>query len=130
MRECLRLARKGEGRVSPNPLVGSLLTLNGKIVVRGYHREFGGPHAEVHCLRKFDGDTSRATLYVNLEPCSYFGKTPPCTDLILQRGIKRVVVATKDPNPRIAGKGLAKLRRAGVRVEVGVLQTEAQHQTF
>ncbi len=128
MRRCFALAEKGKGFVSPNPLVGSLLVVHGKVVASGYHQYFGGPHAEVECLRRFKGDLRNATLFVNLEPCSYFGKTPPCTDLILQRGIRKVVVAMKDPNPRVAGKGIAKLRRAGVFVTSGVLEREAHFQ--
>jgi len=125
MRECLSLAKKGSGAVSPNPLVGAVLVKGGRIVARGYHRRFGGRHAEVECLRSYRGDISSATLYVNLEPCSYFGKTPPCTDLILRSGIRRVVVAMKDPNPLVSGRGIRRLRRAGVDVILGVLKEEA-----
>lgn len=126
MRTCLTLASRGKGHVSPNPLVGAVLVTKGTIVAKGYHRKYGGPHAEVECLRSFCGDTSEATLYVNLEPCTHYGKTPPCVDLILQRGIRRVVVGMKDPNPLVAGKGIRRLRRAGVEVRVGVLQHEAE----
>ncbi len=126
MRTCLTLASRGKGYVSPNPLVGAVLVTKGKIVAEGYHRKFGGPHAEVECLRSFRGDTSEATLYVNLEPCTHYGKTPPCVDLILQRGIRRVVVGMKDPNPLVAGKGIRRLRRAGVKVRVGALRHEAE----
>ncbi len=126
MRECLRLARRGKGYVSPNPMVGAVLVQDGRILARGYHRNFGGPHAEVDCLSRFAGDARRATLYVNLEPCSYHGKTPPCVDLILSRGIRRVVAAMKDPNHRVAGRGLRILRRAGVRVGVGIMEAEAR----
>lgn len=127
MRECLRLAQKGRGYVSPNPLVGAVLVVDGRIVAKGYHRRYGAEHAEVDCLKNFRGDLSSATFYVNLEPCSFYGKTPPCTDLILQRGIRHVVVGMRDPNPRVGGRGLKKLRQAGVRVDEGVLQEESQH---
>lgn len=127
MRECFRLAAKGRGYVSPNPLVGAVLVRDGVIVARGYHKRFGDAHAEVECLRAYSGSLAHTTLYVNLEPCSHYGKTPPCADLIIQRGIKKVVVAMKDPNPRVAGKGIAKLRRAGVEVVTGVLKAEALH---
>jgi diaminohydroxyphosphoribosylaminopyrimidine deaminase / 5-amino-6-(5-phosphoribosylamino)uracil reductase len=126
MRECLRLAKKGEGMVSPNPLVGAVLVRGGKIIGRGYHRRFGGPHAEVECLRLARGPVAGSTLYVNLEPCSHHGKTPPCVDLIVRSGIGSVVIATQDPNPRVSGRGIRRLRAAGIGVEVGVLEEEAR----
>lgn len=126
MRECLKLARKGKGNVSPNPLVGAVLVKGGRIVARGFHARFGGPHAEVECLGSFRGSLRHSTLYVNLEPCSHYGKTPPCADLIIRSGIRRVVVGMKDPNPLVAGKGIRKLRAAGVRVETGILEEEAR----
>jgi diaminohydroxyphosphoribosylaminopyrimidine deaminase/5-amino-6-(5-phosphoribosylamino)uracil reductase len=126
MAECLRLAAKGRGHVSPNPLVGALLAQNGKVLARGYHKRFGGPHAEVECLRKYKGDVSAATLYVNLEPCCHYGKTPPCTDLIIRSGIRRVVVGMKDPNPAVAGRGIRKLKTAGITVMTGILEGQAQ----
>lgn len=127
MRECLRLAERARGYVSPNPLVGAVLVRNNKIVARGWHKRFGGPHAEVECLRNYTGRVERSTLYVNLEPCIHFGKTPPCVDMILEREIPRVVVAMKDPNPLVAGKGIARLRRNGVAVEVGALENDARY---
>jgi len=126
MRECLRLAARGRGRVSPNPMVGAVLVRDGRIIARGWHQQFGEAHAEVHCLRRARGDLQRATLYVNLEPCSHTGKTPPCADLIVASGVGHVVVAMRDPNPRVAGRGLHRLRRGGVRVTVGVLEREAR----
>ncbi len=126
MEECLRLAAKGSGSVSPNPLVGAVLVAGGTIVSRGYHRRFGGPHAEIDCLSRFNGSARNAVLYVNLEPCVHFGKTPPCVDAIIAAGIPRVVVAMQDPNPRVAGRGIAKLRRAGIRVETDVLEEKAR----
>jgi diaminohydroxyphosphoribosylaminopyrimidine deaminase/5-amino-6-(5-phosphoribosylamino)uracil reductase len=127
MRECLRLAARGKGNVSPNPLVGAVLVRKRRVVARGWHKHFGGPHAEVECLREYDGPVRDATLYVNLEPCNHFGKTPPCVDVILERRIRRVVVAMKDPNPLVAGKGIARLRRNGVVIEYGVLEQEARY---
>lgn len=126
MAECFRLAEKGAGNVSPNPLVGAVLARGDRILAQGYHRKFGGPHAEVDCLRSFGGNRRGATLYVNLEPCSYYGKTPPCTDLIIRSGVRNVVVGMKDPNPLVAGRGIRKLRRAGIAVRVGVLGREAR----
>lgn len=125
MRMCLTLAARGRGHVSPNPLVGAILVKDHRIVATGYHKRFGGPHAEVECLRNYHGDASDTTLYVNLEPCAHYGKTPPCVDLILQRGIWRVVVAMNDPNPLVAGKAIRRLRRRGVDVRVDVLRREA-----
>ncbi|MBM2839678.1 MAG: Riboflavin biosynthesis protein RibD [Bacteroidetes bacterium] len=126
MWECFRLAEKGKGFVSPNPMVGAVLVRNGRIVARGFHRRFGGPHAEVECLRFYDGNPKGATLYVNLEPCSHQGKTPPCADMIIQSGVSNVVIGMRDPNPLVAGRGIRKLRRAGVRVLSGVLEREAK----
>ena len=127
MGECLRLAKKGEGFVSPNPLVGAVLVKRNRVLARGYHKRFGGLHAEVECLRRADRDLSSATLYVNLEPCSHYGKTPPCTDFVIESGIRKVVAAMRDPNPIIAGNGIRKLRRAGLKVVVGTLEDRAKH---
>ncbi len=125
MRECLRLAEKGRGGVSPNPLVGAVVVKNGLIIGRGFHRRFGGPHAEVDAIRACRRSPRGATLYVNLEPCAHQGKTPPCTDLILEAGIARVVVGIRDPNPVVSGRGLRRLRRAGVRIRHGILREAA-----
>lgn len=125
MRRALRLARRGQGRVEPNPMVGCVLVRGGRVIGEGYHRRFGGPHAEVEALRRCSGSPRGATAYVTLEPCCYYGKTPPCTDALLQAGVARVVAAVEDPNPRVAGKGLQQLRSAGVRVEVGLLREAA-----
>ncbi len=129
MRLALDLAELGEGDVNPNPLVGAVVVRDDHVVGRGYHHRFGGPHAEVHALDEA-GDAARgATLYATLEPCCHYGKTPPCTDRILQAGIRRVVVATVDPNPIISGRGLATLRAAGIEVIEGVLAEAALRQT-
>jgi len=130
MTRALELARRGEGLTRPNPPVGAVLVQGGKIIAEGFHKKAGGPHAEVNCLRQVKGQTSKslksATLYVTLEPCSTAGRTPPCTDLILERGIRRVVIGCKDPNPAHAGRGIRKLRRAGVEVTVGICREEAE----
>jgi diaminohydroxyphosphoribosylaminopyrimidine deaminase/5-amino-6-(5-phosphoribosylamino)uracil reductase len=122
MKLALRLAAKGRGHVSPNPLVGSVIEKDGKIIAQGYHQFFGKEHAEVLALDSAGADAIDGTLYVNLEPCGHFGKQPPCVDLILAAGIKRVVVGTLDPNPLVCGKGIQKLREHGIEVKVGVLE--------
>jgi len=126
MLECLSLAARGAGHVSPNPLVGCVVVKRGRVIGRGFHRRFGGPHAEVNAIRSAREPVRGATLYVNLEPCHVYGKTPPCTDLIIKSGIAHVVVGMKDPNPLISGRGIRKLRRAGIRVTVGVLARECR----
>lgn len=126
MERALTLARRGEGLTRPNPPVGAVLVQNGKIVSEGWHKKAGGPHAEVNCLRKVPTIGKTATLYVTLEPCSTQGRTPACTDLILKRGIRRVVVGCNDPNPAHAGKGIRLLRRAGVEVTLGVCRKDAK----
>jgi diaminohydroxyphosphoribosylaminopyrimidine deaminase/5-amino-6-(5-phosphoribosylamino)uracil reductase len=127
MTMCFRLAEKGKGYVSPNPLVGAVLVKNGRVVAQGYHHRFGGQHAEVECLKRYKGGMDEATLFVNLEPCSHHGKTPPCADLIIKSGIRSVVVAMKDPNPLVAGKGIRKIRRAGINVTMGVSIEYSRH---
>lgn len=127
MREALRLARKGYGRTSPNPMVGALIVRGDRVLGRGWHRGPGRPHAEVEALEdaRRQGHLVRgATLVVTLEPCSTWGRTPPCTDAILSAGIREVIVGAVDPNPRHAGRGLKLLKAAGVRVQVGVLAAE------
>jgi len=122
---CLENAIKGKGKVEPNPMVGCVIVKNGKVIGSGYHRKFGGYHAEVNAINdalKKVKDLKGSTLYVNLEPCSHYGKTPPCTDLIIQHKIKRVVIGMKDPNPLVNGKGILKLKKAGITVTLGVLQ--------
>jgi len=123
MQRCVELAHHGEGFTSPNPLVGCVIVSGGRIVGEGYHRFYGGPHAEVEAIGSVRDkvDLHGATLYVTLEPCSHYGKTPPCADLIAGSGIRRVVIGTTDSNPRVSGRGIGKLREAGIEVMVGVL---------
>ena len=128
MRLALELAEFGEGDVHPNPLVGAVVVKDGKAIGRGYHRRFGDPHAEIFALDEAGVASRDATLYVTLEPCCHHGKTPPCTDRILASGVRRVVVAVRDPNPEVDGGGIACLHDAGIEVTEGVLQEEAEQQ--
>ena len=125
MAEALTLAAKGAGHTSPNPMVGAIIVNDGRVIARAYHQRAGGPHAEVMALREAGAAATGATLYVNLEPCCHYGKTPPCTDAILRAAIARVVCAMQDPNPKIRGEGIRILRAQGVGVKVGVMQQEA-----
>lgn len=125
MCRAIALARRGEGLTRPNPPVGAVVVKNGRIIGEGWHRKAGGPHAEVYALRAAGAGANGATLYVTLEPCSTTGRTPPCTDAILAAGIKRVVVACTDPNPKHAGRGLRLLKKRGVEVSSGVASNEA-----
>ena len=127
MKQALRLAKKAHGQTSPNPLVGAVVVQNGQIVGRGYHRKAGSPHAEIIALQKAGTHVRGATLYVTLEPCCHTKKqTPPCVPVLRYSGIERVVVAMQDPNPNVNGKGIRQLRQAGLDVEVGCLEKEAQ----
>ena len=128
MRRALRLAERGRGRVSPNPLVGALVVRDGRIVGAGAHLEVGKAHAEINAFAQAGEQTRGATLYVTLEPCSFHGRTPPCADAVIAAGIARVVCALRDPDPRVAGRGLQRLRDAGIQVEVGLLQEAAARQ--
>ena len=123
MKLALKLAGKGEGEVSPNPMVGAVLTKEGKVIAVGYHRYFGGPHAEVEAIEKSKSEAQGATLYVSLEPCNCYGKTPPCTEKIIQAGIKKVIAATSDPTSK---EGLKRLAKEGIETELGVCQEEAE----
>lgn len=128
MQRALQLAALGLGKVSPNPMVGAVVVHPEKgIIGEGYHQYYGGPHAEVNAIAQVKDDVllKESTIYVTLEPCSHFGKTPPCANLIIEKGIKKVVVAMPDPNPLVAGKGIALLQQAGIEVILGVLETEA-----
>jgi len=126
MRLALDLAHKGKGYTNPNPIVGAVVVKDGKIVGQGYHHEFGGPHAEVFALEEAGERACGATIYVTLEPCSHYGKTPPCADSIIQARISRAVVACRDPNPLVNGEGIRKIRAAGIEVTEGVLEKEAR----
>ncbi len=130
MKRCLQLAELALGQVAPNPLVGALLVYEGRIIGEGYHRHFGGPHAEIDCLhsvaeenRKF---ISRSTMYVSLEPCVHYGKTPPCVDRIIKEEIPRVVIGCRDPFPQVNGRGIEKLRSAGIEVEMGLMERDSR----
>lgn len=120
MQRCLTLARRAIGQTAPNPLVGSVIVKNGEIIGEGFHPKAGEPHAEVFALRSATESPQGATLYVNLEPCSHYGRTPPCADALIQAGLSRVVVGMVDPNPQVAGRGIERLRAAGIDVTVGV----------
>src|SRR5262249_49289924 len=120
MRRALELAERGRGHVEPNPLVGAVVVRDGQVVGEGWHQRYGQAHAEVNALAAAGNLARGATLYVTLEPCCHFGKTPPCTDAVMRAGVRRVVAAMLDPFPQVAGQGAELLRAAGVAVEVGV----------
>jgi diaminohydroxyphosphoribosylaminopyrimidine deaminase/5-amino-6-(5-phosphoribosylamino)uracil reductase len=126
MRRAMELAGRGRGTVSPNPLVGCVIVYHGKIIGEGWHERYGGPHAEVHAVRSVSDQSllSQSTVYVTLEPCAHYGKTPPCADMLVAAGVRRVVISNVDPNPLVAGKGIEKLRTAGIEVSLGVQQRE------
>ena len=126
MRLALREAKKGIGRTSPNPCVGAVVVKNGKVVGKGYHKKAGTPHAEIHALQAAGSKAKDATLYVTLEPCNHTGRTPPCTEGVLQAGISRVVIGMLDPNPGVAGGGADKLSAQGIAVSCGVLEQECR----
>jgi diaminohydroxyphosphoribosylaminopyrimidine deaminase/5-amino-6-(5-phosphoribosylamino)uracil reductase len=128
MSRCLQLARIAGGHVAPNPMVGAVLVCDDKIIGEGYHRHFGEDHAEPNAIHSVKDSEllKNATMYVSLEPCSYYGKTPPCADLIVSCGIPRVVIGTLDPNPKVSGRGVEILRNAGIEVTVGVLEDECR----
>ncbi len=128
MRQALRLAERGRGHTHPNPVVGALLVKGGKILARGFHRQAGLPHAEIEALAKLGMRAPGATLYVTLEPCCHHGRTGPCTEAILRAGVRRVVVGCCDENPRVSGRGVARLREAGIAVEAGCLRDECRRQ--
>ncbi len=126
MRRALAQARKGIGRVSPNPMVGAVVVRGGGIVGMGYHHRAGTPHAEVHALAAAGAKARNSDLYVNLEPCSHFGRTPPCADAIIASRVKKVVIGMTDPNPLVSGRGIARLERAGIKIIRGVLEEECR----
>jgi len=128
MYRCLQLAQLGDGSVAPNPMVGSVLVYNDRIIGEGYHRQYGQAHAEVNCINSV-AEEDRAlipetTIYVSLEPCAHFGKTPPCADLIIEKGIRKVVIGCRDPFTQVNGKGIEKLKAAGIQVTIGILEAE------
>jgi len=124
---CFELAKRGKGKVSPNPLVGAVLVKDNKVIGEGYHEYFGGPHAEVNAIKNAIGGVKGATLYCNLEPCCHTNKkTPPCTPLIITHGIKKVVISNIDPNPLVSGKGIEQLKDAGIKVVSGILQRKGE----
>lgn len=128
MQRCLQLAGIGKGRVSPNPMVGCVIVADGKIIGEGYHRQFGLPHAEVEAINSVSDSEllKRSTLFVNLEPCAHYGKTPPCADLIIRSGIPEVVIGMSDPHVLVAGKGIEKLKAAGVIVRHSAIASECE----
>lgn len=126
LRMACRLAAKAAGRTSPNPMVGAVLVSGKKIIATGYHRFAGGDHAEIVALKRAGSRAKGATLYINLEPCSHYGRTPPCTATLISAGIKEVVAGMTDPNPQVAGRGFRQLRRAGIRVTSGLLEEECR----
>lgn len=126
MSRTLKLAARGKGQVSPNPLVGAIIVKRKKMVGRGYHAQAGLPHAEIVALREAGKKAKGSTLYVNLEPCSHFGRTPPCANEVIKAGIKKVVIAMKDPNPLNSGKGISQLRSAGIEVKTNILEDKAK----
>lgn len=126
MARALELALRGLGHTRPNPMVGAVVVRDGRIIGEGWHEQFGGPHAEVNAFAHCSEDPEGATLYVSLEPCAHYGKTPPCVNLVIAKKVARVVIAMEDPNPLVAGKSIRKLKEAGISVTVGVLEEKAK----
>ncbi len=126
MQTAITFARKGIGKTSPNPAVGAVIVKNGKIIGKGYHKKAGLAHAEINALKQAGIKAKGAEMYVTLEPCNHFGRTPPCTDAIIKSGVKKVFIGMKDPNPLVAGKGIRRLMNAGMDVEVGILEDECK----
>jgi diaminohydroxyphosphoribosylaminopyrimidine deaminase/5-amino-6-(5-phosphoribosylamino)uracil reductase len=128
MRRCLQLATRGKGFVAPNPMVGAVIVHNNRIIGEGFHAGYGGPHAEVQAVTSVKDETllKNSTLYVNLEPCAHYGKTPPCADLICGMQIPRVIIGHEDPFPEVSGQGIKKLREAGIEVVCGILEEECK----
>ncbi len=126
MKRAIKLARKGEGRTNPNPLVGAVIVKNGKIIGEGYHKYYGGNHAEIEAINNAKESVKGATIYVNLEPCSHYGKTPPCALRLVAEGFVRVVIGMVDPNPKVAGQGIKILKDSGLEVITGILEKEAK----
>jgi len=127
MKQALKLARLGLGKTSPNPVVGAVIVKDDRIIGQGYHHHYGGRHAEINAIQNASESTAGATLYVTLEPCCHYGKTPPCVDAIIRDNLGRVVIGTLDPNPQVNGKSVAQLKRRGIETEVGVLADECRN---
>lgn len=128
MARCIQLARQGMGRVAPNPMVGAVIVHDGKIIGEGFHEIYGGPHAEVNAVNSVEDPSllSESTIYVSLEPCAHHGKTPPCADLLVAKQFKRVVIGSRDPFDAVDGKGIERIKAAGIEVRVGVLEKECR----
>ncbi|MDD3726545.1 MAG: bifunctional diaminohydroxyphosphoribosylaminopyrimidine deaminase/5-amino-6-(5-phosphoribosylamino)uracil reductase RibD [Candidatus Ratteibacteria bacterium] len=126
IRKTLKLAKKGSGLVSPNPMVGAVIVKNNRTISSGWHKAFGLPHAEIEALKKAGDKARGATLYVNMEPCCHYGKTPPCTKAIIEAGIKKVVCSVEDPNPLMAGKGIEEIEKNGITVIKGIMEKEGE----
>ncbi len=128
MKRALSLAKLGLGKVAPNPMVGCVIVCNDKIIGEGYHKVFGGPHAEVNAIQQVKDQSllTESTAFVTLEPCAHFGKTPPCADLLIKSGVKKVVIGTRDSNPLVAGKGIEKLQKAGIEVVENIMEKECR----
>lgn len=126
MKRAMELAKKGWGKTNPNPLVGAVIVKDDSIVSEGFHEVVGGSHAEISAINNGGSSISGGTMYVNLEPCSHYGRTPPCTKAIIEAGIKKVVIAMIDPNPKVSGQGVNILKEAGIEIEVGILEKEAK----
>lgn len=124
MKLAVELAKKGKGRVNPNPLVGAVIVKNGEVIGEGYHKKYGGHHAEVEAINSSKESVEGATIYVTLEPCFHYGKTPPCVDKLISSGVSKVVIGSLDPNPLVAGKSIDKLKALGIEVKVGILEEE------
>lgn len=126
MKLALKLAEKGLGKVEPNPAVGCVIVKDNKIIGKGFHKKFGGPHAEINALKNCEKSPTGATMYITLEPCCHYGKTPPCTNAIIKAEIKKVVAAAKDPTKKVNGKGFKILKNAGVKIITGICKNEAE----
>ena len=126
MQRALELAEKGKGYTAPNPLVGAVIVKDGRIIGEGYHQVYGGHHAEINAFNNAREEVEGATMYVNLEPCAHYGKTPPCANAIVEKKIKKVIIGLVDPNPLVSGKGIKILQDNGIQVVTGVLQEESK----
>lgn len=125
MQRALELARQAQGYTSPNPMVGAVIVRDGEIVAEGYHHAAGQPHGEIEALRALEGSAEGLTMYVNLEPCSHYGRTPPCADAVIEAGLARVVIGILDPNPQVNGRGVRRMQDAGIDVSIGVMEQES-----